>query len=541
MFGQTRAQRGLEWVEYGMLATAKLRTPLSIAFAFVATHNHFVLDRGGKVFKQSAPVIKLPAGASEDDHLRLLGVLNSSAACFWLKQVSHNKGSTVDNRGARQTTVDWENFYEFTGTKLQEFPLPATLPLEWGRRLDSLAQRLAACTPAAVCAAGAPSRAALDGARAEHLRIRGEMVAAQEELDWECYRLYGLVDDDLTHPGQVPGIALGERAFEIALARRVAAGDEETAWFDRHGSTPVTEIPADWPEDYRATVQRRLDAMDSVKAIRLLERPEFKRRWASDSWEVMEKRAVSDWILDRLEDPALWSDERGPRVQSVAQLAMALRHDTHLIEAARVLTGTQDPNLQAVIAPLVADQAVPYLAALRYTESGLRKRAEWEQVWALQRREDAGETVTIPVPPKYAPKDFAKTSYWQARGKLDVPKERFVSYPGCEGGADASLVVGWAGWDHAEQARALARLLVERVATEAWDAERQTPVLAGLAELEPWLEQWHAEPEPPFPISPAEAIRGVLDAHLSGARMTRADVAAWRPPAPVRGRRRKGA
>ena len=68
------------------------RTPLSITFAFVATHNHFVLDRGGKVFKQSAPVIKLPEGATEDDHLALLGVLNSSTACFWLKQNSHNKG-----------------------------------------------------------------------------------------------------------------------------------------------------------------------------------------------------------------------------------------------------------------------------------------------------------------------------------------------------------------------------------------------------------------------------------------------------------------
>jgi hypothetical protein len=39
-------------------------TPLSITFAFVATHNHFVLDRGGKVFNRSAPVIKLPAGAT---------------------------------------------------------------------------------------------------------------------------------------------------------------------------------------------------------------------------------------------------------------------------------------------------------------------------------------------------------------------------------------------------------------------------------------------------------------------------------------------
>jgi hypothetical protein len=52
-----------------------------------------VLDRGGKVFNRTAPVIKLPAEASEDDHLALLGLLNSSTACFWMKQVCHNKGA----------------------------------------------------------------------------------------------------------------------------------------------------------------------------------------------------------------------------------------------------------------------------------------------------------------------------------------------------------------------------------------------------------------------------------------------------------------
>jgi len=74
MFGKTRAERGLEWLEYGLLARAKLRTPLSIAFAFVATHNHFVLDRGGKVFNRSAPVIKLPEGATDSEHLMLQGL-----------------------------------------------------------------------------------------------------------------------------------------------------------------------------------------------------------------------------------------------------------------------------------------------------------------------------------------------------------------------------------------------------------------------------------------------------------------------------------
>ncbi|MDO5628959.1 MAG: hypothetical protein Q4G43_11620, partial [Mobilicoccus sp.] len=72
MFGGiTKVDSGLAWTEFGRLTKSKLRVPLSIAFAFVATHNHFVLDRGGKVFNRSAPVIKLPEGASEDDHLAL--------------------------------------------------------------------------------------------------------------------------------------------------------------------------------------------------------------------------------------------------------------------------------------------------------------------------------------------------------------------------------------------------------------------------------------------------------------------------------------
>ena len=52
---------------------AAYATPLSIAFAFVATHNHFVLDRGGKVFKRTAPVIKLPEGRRRTTTWRCLG------------------------------------------------------------------------------------------------------------------------------------------------------------------------------------------------------------------------------------------------------------------------------------------------------------------------------------------------------------------------------------------------------------------------------------------------------------------------------------
>ena len=55
----------------------------------------------------------------------------------------------------------------------------------------------------------------------------------------------------LTARGHAADWRLGERAFEIVLARQMAAGELETAWFERHGSTPITELPAHWPADYR--------------------------------------------------------------------------------------------------------------------------------------------------------------------------------------------------------------------------------------------------------------------------------------------------
>ncbi|QVL47096.1 MAG: BREX-2 system adenine-specific DNA-methyltransferase PglX [Thiocapsa sp.] len=149
---QTYFQAGRPWWEYHQIPIRRNQLPLSITFADIATHNHFVLDRGGKVFNRTAPVIKLPAGATEDDHLALLGLLNSSTACFWLKQVCHNKGSTVDQHGARQRTAPFEDFYAFNGTKVQEFPLVDPPPTDLASQLDTLARELAECLPAAVLA-----------------------------------------------------------------------------------------------------------------------------------------------------------------------------------------------------------------------------------------------------------------------------------------------------------------------------------------------------------------------------------------------------
>ncbi|MFC7276773.1 BREX-2 system adenine-specific DNA-methyltransferase PglX [Paractinoplanes rhizophilus] len=511
----------MKWHEYGFLAREKMNTSMSIAFAFVATHNHFVLDRGGKVFKQSAPVIKLPEGATEDDHLRLLGVLNSSTACFWLKQVSHNKGRP----GAEQAGADepWEHRFEFTGTKLQEFPLPVSSPVQLAQRIDALAQEMAGLTPLAVSAAGIPTRKRLQAARAQYESVRGTMVAVQEELDWAIYKAYGLIDESLA-VSEYPELQPAERAFAIVLARQQAAGETTTTWFRHHNHkfAPVTELPKQWSPDYRAVVERRIALIESDRNIGLIERPEFKRRWATKGWDVMQREALRDWLLDRLESAELWAG--APTPLSVAQLADRVRHDDDFRSVLELWVGSDQYDLVKTLGKLVADEHVPFLPALRYKAAGLRKRKQWEETWEQQRREDAGEKLDIPVPPKYTSGDFLKASYWRNRGKLDVPKERFVSYPNAGRDGDPTLLLGWAGWDHLAQAQAIATVYLDRKTQAGWKQEALLPLLAGLAELEPWLKQWHAEPQPGFPGSPAQFFTGFIDTELATLGADRAEL-----------------
>ena len=159
----------------------------------------------------------------------------------------------------------------------------------------------------------------------------------------------------------------------------------------------------------------------------------------------------------------------------------------------------------------------------------------WERTWDLQRKRDAGEDVgDIPVPPKYATADYLKNDYWRLRGKLDVPKERWISYPHLQPESDPSLVVGWAGWDHLQQASALVAYYDARK-REGWEAKRLTPILAGLDQLLPWIHQWHPEIDPEFGDTAGQSYQSLLenDAHELG--LTLDDIRNWEPP----GERRK--
>ncbi|MCG6495667.1 BREX-2 system adenine-specific DNA-methyltransferase PglX [Kitasatospora sp. A2-31] len=547
--GGTYRSDGRPWWAWHQLPKDSGAHEWAISFAFVATHNHFVLDKTGTVFNRSAPVIKLPKAVSEIEFLGLLAVLNSSAACFWLKQVCHDKGSQSGTGGFMHD--EWERFYEFTGTKLQEFPLPSVMPVELGRAMEESARDLASWEPSMISVSGVPSRNILNSGRVAHMAIHRRMIALQEELDWQVYGAYGLFADveskALTVPdlGVVPEIALGERAFEIVLARKVAAGDAETVWFERHGSVPVTEIPSSWPEWYREIVQRRINAIEKRRDIALIERPECKRRWSSPTWEKKEAEALRTWLLERCEREELWfhvrDGMRQPRTLTPAQLADLFTRDADVQAVAELYAadhlGKPDLRLSDVLREILADEHVPYLAALRYKDSGLRKREQWEKVWEQQRKEDrTGEQLDIAVPPKYSGADFRKQSYWSNRGKLDVPKERFISYPDAGPEADPKLVLGWAGWDHRDQAQAIINLVADRVERDNWQGEQLIPLLAGMLELLPWLKQWHGEFDAEWDGNPATDCQEWLESQQRDHHITTDALLSWRPSASKRGR-----
>lgn len=546
-FGRVPEERGLRWFDLGMLFAERHRSPLSITFAAVATHPHFVLDRGGKVFNRHAPVIKLREEASEEQYVRLFGLLNSSTACFWLQQVSHNKGegggARVDAGYSAMGSEAWKNCFEFTGTKLQHFPLPSTYPTELAAALDALAQRLSATSPAAVAATCTPAAAVLREARARWESTRARMIALQEELDWQVYSIYDLNSEELRvwkgpDDPDIPELAFGERAFELVLARRMEAGETGGEWFKRHGATPITQIPVHWPTPYREVVQKRIDVIESNRAIGMVERPEYKRRWATEGWEALQEKALRSWLLDRMENRDYWFDENGqPAILTLARLTDVLSRDDDFVSVAKLYAPRKE--LSKVVAEMITDEHVPFLSALRYKPSGLRKRADWEGVWDLQRKEDAAPDElakrkirdSIPVPPKYTSADFLRLSYWKARGKLDVPKERFISYG--QTNAATPELYGWAGWDHREQAQALATYFTNT----ALSTEEITPFLAGLLELQPWLSQWHNEFDMLFSGSPADFFAGYRQQKQGEHGLTDDDLRDWRPPAATRGRR----
>ncbi|MFN9516148.1 MAG: DUF7008 domain-containing protein, partial [Pseudanabaena sp.] len=442
----------------------------------------------------------------------------------------------------------------------------------------------------------------------------GAMIALQEELDWQCYQLYGLLDQTLTHPAP-PNLKLGERAFEIVLARKMALGEITSSWFERHNSIPICDFPSHWSAEYRQLIEKRIELIENHPNIALIEQPEYKRRWNIEPYETQQQQALQNWLLDRLEtyfdfdgrmqpsppsplsqeggggtredslspSPSLEEGRGGTRedslspspkagegfrvrasipiaITSIAKLTDIAKSDSQFITVGELYRNDPAFKIEKLITELIEAESVPHLPILRYKPTGLRKRLEWEHTWELQRQEDdppqpplgkggeesisplpegegLGVRASIPVPPKYASTDFLKPNYWRLRGKLDVPKERWISFPHCQG-EDGTMAIAWAGYNHLQLAQALSTYYLdikERIGGS--NDPRLAPLLASLVELIPWLKQWHNAIDPEFGLAMGDYYEGFLIEEAKAIGHTVESLRMWEPVGKVKSKK----
>jgi type I restriction-modification system DNA methylase subunit len=511
--GLTYFKEGRPWWEWHQLTSARLKTPLSIAYAEVATHNHFVLDRGGRLFKQTAPVIKLPPHATEDDHFGLLGLLNSSTACFWLKQVAYPKATVTGDISTVKGKPE-ANRYAFAAGCVGALPVPHPEPL--GRigtitkRIDEIAREYDVVEPRSFLAQTSAEEltvAKLASLQERSVRLHGQLITLQEELDWECYRAFGLTDEgaDRTLLVDPPVSKAEHRPF---------------LWKDT--------APDGVPKRLLSTYARRHTLLQDNVELKLIETSVFKRLWLgrqgvfghnTASWWDRALEAAREELTNLLEH----NGSHG--VITTASLADRVSSSTTFMSIAHILRATADFDIAALVQELITRGAVPILPSDRYKDSGLRNRAAWEEVWDRQRREDAGEAFAhIGVPPKYKSSDFKSGVYWSLRGRLDVPKERFISFPGCERESDPSLPILWAGYDHLQQAQAIAAYYQDLKENEAAPSAKLGKLLACILELLPWLKQWHNEIDAEYGARMGDFFESFMHAEMAGLGLTMDDL-----------------
>ena len=301
---------------------------------------------------------------------------------------------------------------------------------------------------------------------------------------------------------------------------------------------------------------QRTKAIRKDPSIGLIEKADFKRRWEPFDWNDAVKQACTSYLLTQAET---FFQSREPRPYPVRAIATELVKNDKVRAVAEVLTGNPQFDLEMLLADLMLYDAVPSATCQIYTDQGIETRRLWEKVWDLQRKEDAGQKVEIEPPPKYDQKDFENAAtLWRLRGKLDVPKERFIAYPTATPPPGATgkpgMVFGWAGWDALKKLQAAIELWQEEMGLHAHDlipkATREKiaeadllderllrdfnvrhkvlPILQTMVDLVPWVSLWHDEDG-----QTASAFAAYIGEESRKLEVTEAEVHGYRRPGKV--------
>ena len=203
------------------------------------------------------------------------------------------------------------------------------------------------------------------------------MVALQEEIDWLVYEaLPGLLTDEDKRINErareeaLPGILRdpsrsrstddrrlwpGHRPFEVVLARDCLASGAKTSWFKRNGYGTPSEIDALYSQAYRQLIEARIAIIDRNPRIRLIEKPEYKRRWTLTDYGNETRSAVKDWLLSAVER-RLTKADRPLQVRALGEEILAADPNTR--EVVLCLYDDEQAFLEA-LPNLVAEESVP--------------------------------------------------------------------------------------------------------------------------------------------------------------------------------------
>ncbi|MDO8578011.1 MAG: hypothetical protein Q7R50_02400 [Dehalococcoidales bacterium] len=306
-FGQTKQEAGRQWFEYFCPYEERHKIQTTIAFSDITTHNHFVTFTIHRLFKDTAPMVILK---NKEDSNLLSGLLNSSSALFWFKQVCFSKRESEE--GAKDT------YFEFAGGKVQQLPVPDTIAdamrgnisentkclismayacWKCGHQLPALTMKKIfekpgdgyydwdAKLPGNIVPdsrLGQPFQTAKELKTAFSYacdireQLRNGMIALQEEMDWLVYDAYGLLPANSKAVGRVTTpspLAREQRPF--------ALWQESEENFDK----AISLIPTEWSTERNLLWSERLSAISENEHIRRIEQPEYKRRW-DEQWKV---------------------------------------------------------------------------------------------------------------------------------------------------------------------------------------------------------------------------------------------------------------
>jgi hypothetical protein len=460
-YGETQLKRGNAWWEYSLVFEERIRGGLALCICEIATHIHVEAVSKPFIANRANPIFELQAGSSEQDVHLIAAGMNSSTALFWLKQICYNKGAGEDEDRDR---------FEFAGGKVEQLPMPIPIAAALRGKQDplsarlhslsytcwNLGQQLQSFALAAIFESAdeaynswnisllghvAPNRELIppfittaqlrtrfDTAVKHRERVRAEMIALQEEMDWLVYRAYGLGSSlvpnalvDWITPDTlsvVPPITEDQRPFRFWAAM---AGDFQKA---------CALIPADWSEPRRKLWHARLQCIRDDEHIRRIEAPVYKRRW-DEQWKVSNRWmsgpvAYAQELVDAfrwwLAEKAEWHLEhnaKGPLSFEAWSTALAgdprieaawpvVAEAIHRLELWKIehndKKSTKPPKLDGssvaftrLFKEMVNDETVP---------EGIPPAVPWDEL-AKKGIKVSGNTKSI-------------------RGKLNVPRERFT-------------------------------------------------------------------------------------------------------------------